>query len=612
MPPKRERKPAKPRAQRAQRREQKLKRRENREKRRGGGSRNAQPQLARESRKQTSAMRNSSAAAGPPVAVATVNDAAKHQPLEIKFTECVGDLTMTKEFSSSSFLVIPTNPELFPWLSRIARYGTTYQWNYARLRYAPNTATDVAGTVAIVNDADPDRPPQPNMKAIVNHEGSANSAPWVPMVTNMLNKSTQAVRRKFIEKFEDVAVLGASALGEGLHTIADGLVQVATEGLKSLFAESKASPAALRAMSDDTLDTGKVYVDYSIKIFDPVTSFDDDEIYFFAIAGMNEPASLSTPYVVAPVLSDGTPIAYADIEYADPSTSEDWTDSVDDAAAGDAVFYGTYTSDGTLVTNWTNVNVRDWDPGVYSVAMTVYVVEDGGLTSTGLDLVMTSPELIEEIVDGGISLVSKDTTGPGGNIVGYMSTKFWRLTVPDGLASEDIDDKEATFMVGVQMPVGEVVHTTAYDAMLQIVRLTPSAVGMLPPSAHARNKSKPMHAPLNDLFVRNASAHRTSAIKESVAAMRKLMPTRPTRASRPRVRAPPVTPTADSKFSTDGFEVVPPPRAAAQAPASTPGAISAGVAAAPAPQTRLVSTRETLRTSTQAGAAPANRSRSVK
>lgn len=479
-----------------------------------------------ESRVTTQSAKNAYTLSGPPVSVGTVNQSPARQPLHIRFTEFVGDVDTTKAFESVSFLNMPTNKELYPWLSRIAQYGTTYQWEYAKLRYSPQTATDVAGTVAILNDPDPERPPQSDMKAMINHVGTGYGPPYANNVTQALFKSNEAIKRKFIDKFEDVAMLGGS-FTEDLHTIADGVIQVATAGLKSLFAGGTRTASAASADDEERLTTGKLFVDYGIKIFDPVTNFDDEPQYI----AIDLPLRTALPFAdnlqcfgfgSSDVDGDPRPGPGLTVLYADPDSLEEWDNSPGDQAdTKDGTWVtGVEVGDTTKASTW--IDMRSMHPGTYVVTLMGVITQDVGVDpdDSSLFVGLTGGDLFTITGDAEITDTNVNATDL---LVKFTFTKSWRVVVPDGLEEEE-DVEDTQIKVFIQETNDAAETWTTYAGFLTVTRIASSGVALISPDhhrAHARRVkgSGPVPSTLNKLFFRNLAHRKTAAMREGIQRM---------------------------------------------------------------------------------------------
>jgi hypothetical protein len=197
-----------------------------------------------------------------PSAVATINSAPIRKPFRFAFTEEVGEVNTTVDYSNSPLLINPANSELFPYLSNLATLFTAYRWVKLKFRYQASGGTQTAGTVMMAVNGDPERPPLSSETAVLNHQGSVSGPPWSSFeMGGLANKASEAIKTKFVSTVE--SQLGGGLL-EDLHTVADGVLNIATKGLSLL--------GASRGPGTDptTLETGKLFVDYIIELFDPV------------------------------------------------------------------------------------------------------------------------------------------------------------------------------------------------------------------------------------------------------------------------------------------------------------------------------------------------------
>ena len=232
-----------------------------------------------------------------PVATAAVTRRAVSKPVIIEMTEEVSNVLVGPDFVNTPLIINPGNHELFPWLSIVARAFTSYLFEALRFRYVAATATQVAGDVVLVVNADPDKDPFIDEKQALNHEGSAMGAPWVSFGINGKQKTTQSVvPTKYVADTTEAVDL--TSFFDDLRLIADGVVQVFT-GLKNIFSTEEQMQRQLRAtlrdiglkdsdieerlrkqnvkLTDDPIVTGKLFVDYRVRLTDPVDSEDPQD-----------------------------------------------------------------------------------------------------------------------------------------------------------------------------------------------------------------------------------------------------------------------------------------------------------------------------------------------
>jgi len=258
------------------------------------------------------------------VAVDAIQRMPKSKPLQFEYSEELGDVVVTEDFANSPMLITMTNPELFPYGHKLAQLFHTREFDMLQLRYVPSCPTDTGGTVAAVANPDADQPPFMTMEEVLRHEQSVMGAPWKGWKVNLLNRSQQAIPRKFNETLAGTVGLGESGiLEDSLHTVADGVVNFAVKGLQSLFSEEKKVREALvneaktgkfalptdekkKEVTKDnrfvaprdatSLVTGKLWVDYKVRLFDPVNE-DVDTGMYLADGTWVSPSSMFDPAI---------------------------------------------------------------------------------------------------------------------------------------------------------------------------------------------------------------------------------------------------------------------------------------------------------------------------
>lgn len=216
-----------------------------------------------------------------PVVTSAVTRKAKSPPVVVSMREEIGDLNLVEQFTNTPLLVMPTNETLFPWGFRIAKLYTTRKWRKLVIEYVPNTATTIGGTVMAAMQADPDKPPFTDDQELLNHQNAVNGAPYTGWRMDLLQTSNKTpIPAKFNANQESIG-LGLD-ISEDLHTIADGVLNIAVKGLQSFFgagvavtktqsADGKTAVSDVKSADPPTVvNTGKLYVDYVVEYNDPV------------------------------------------------------------------------------------------------------------------------------------------------------------------------------------------------------------------------------------------------------------------------------------------------------------------------------------------------------
>lgn len=171
------------------------------------------------------------------------------------------------DFENSSALINPANEELFPWLSQVATAFTAFEWKKLNFRYVANTDTGTSGTVAVVVNGDPDKPPLDSEKTVLNHEGSVMSAPWGDFTADGLPKSSATTSSaKYVADVTGVTPAGLGGFLDDVRQIASGVLNVATLGLAIAGAVSDGK----QLTDPDPKPVGKLFVDYDVLLWDPV------------------------------------------------------------------------------------------------------------------------------------------------------------------------------------------------------------------------------------------------------------------------------------------------------------------------------------------------------
>ena len=211
-----------------------------------------------------------------PVVTSAVTRKSKCPAVFVEMREEIGDVALVAEFVNTPLLVTPTNQALFPWGNKIARLYTTRKWHRLRLSYVPNTSTTIGGTDMAAMNADPDKPPFDDDDELLNHQGAINSAPYTGWTIDLLQKSNKVpIPEKFNNAQENL--LGGDIL-EDLHTVADGVLNIAVKGLQTFFGASvsvvktddKKVQDVKAADPPTEVVTGKFYIDYKVEYNDPV------------------------------------------------------------------------------------------------------------------------------------------------------------------------------------------------------------------------------------------------------------------------------------------------------------------------------------------------------
>lgn len=212
-----------------------------------------------------------------PVANASIVRMKKAPPVVISMREEVSDVTVFQgAFANSPMAINPANEELFPFLSKIAVHYETYVFEKLEFEYAANASSGNGGTVAIAVNPNADDPPFETMQTTLNREASVSTAPWISAKAQG-KFASQKMGPKFVTD-----VTGVDALDnvfDDLHTVVDGVVNVVTAGLNLVGANGidvviDGEPLTINL--DQTI-TGKFYVNYTVRLMDPILRTSPDE-----------------------------------------------------------------------------------------------------------------------------------------------------------------------------------------------------------------------------------------------------------------------------------------------------------------------------------------------
>lgn len=227
-----------------------------------------------------------------PIAVAQTRKKATMNPVFIEMTEEASVVMLQTEFENSTAIINPGNERLFPWLSKIAKEFTSFEWEYLRGEYVPNTSTNVTGSIMAVVNGDPDKAPFETDKQILNHEGSTVTSAWNPFVFNMLPKSSATTSKaKFVADVTGLTPEGVGNIFDDIRQVATGVLNFASMGYEALTSTSVADVKV--GVDPEPIQAGRFFISYRVKLWGPV---DDDVTEDEGVSMFQTTPSASEPY----------------------------------------------------------------------------------------------------------------------------------------------------------------------------------------------------------------------------------------------------------------------------------------------------------------------------
>lgn len=183
-----------------------------------------------------------------------------------------------------SYVLNPSNPTLFPWLSTIALKYETYRFLSLRFVYVARTSATTTGSVILSPEYDPDDPPPADLQAALTSANSIESVPWTDAKVNLPSTRLHSdTPRKFNRRFLDTSP--ASSKYDA------GIMHFATEGINT------------------TSTIGHIWVEYSVSLETPqlsasIASRVGSVAQFLKVAPTPVPANLDAEdmHVLAPIL----------------------------------------------------------------------------------------------------------------------------------------------------------------------------------------------------------------------------------------------------------------------------------------------------------------------
>ncbi len=129
-------------------------------------------------------------------------------------------ITNTANYSVTSFLLNPTNPDLFPITSNFAKFYEHFRFKGITIIYTPSVGADTPGQVGLMYDPDATDNQPASMLEMIQNPGSSVSAVWAPQVVHIPAKYFDAHHTSAMWTNPDTASRLANA----------GIIHIVTQG----------------------------------------------------------------------------------------------------------------------------------------------------------------------------------------------------------------------------------------------------------------------------------------------------------------------------------------------------------------------------------------------
>jgi hypothetical protein len=200
----------------------------------------------------------------------------------------VGDVYAGADVQTAAYLVTPSNEELHPWLSRVAKCFQAYRYKHARLEFKPTGSTAVASSVTCSFNSDPSALPDETVAAAADRDGSDTMSAFCAGGTTLKTTASSTLGEK--RYVEDVTGDLNGVLGD-VATIATGIAQIVT-GATNIFSAAVATKISAKKLARvsqkppgvDVKDPpaepvviGQLYIDYEVEFYSPELAPDPDK-----------------------------------------------------------------------------------------------------------------------------------------------------------------------------------------------------------------------------------------------------------------------------------------------------------------------------------------------
>lgn len=105
--------------------------------------------------------------------------------ITVKHREFVGDFSGTTTYDIQSYNVTPTNGDLFPYLSTLARSWTYYKFTKLSFHIEPSIPNSVGGVIMLLFQPDPTSDVPADKQTMLNTDGSERCVAWSPASVNV-------------------------------------------------------------------------------------------------------------------------------------------------------------------------------------------------------------------------------------------------------------------------------------------------------------------------------------------------------------------------------------------------------------------------------------------
>lgn len=145
--------------------------------------------------------------------------------------------------------ITPTNAQVFPWLSKMAKLYEQFQFESLQFEYQPYTGTNNSGVILMAIDFDPSDDPPTSKTDMLAYEGAVRSAIWSPssivVPKSKLSKIPILFNRGTIFSDSSTPTKRQTAMGQ-------------------LYVTSVSCPTAL-----NNAGIGEIFVSYRVKLLTP-------------------------------------------------------------------------------------------------------------------------------------------------------------------------------------------------------------------------------------------------------------------------------------------------------------------------------------------------------
>ena len=145
--------------------------------------------------------------------------------------------------------ITPTNAQIFPWLSKMAKLYEQYSFEQLSFEYQPYQATSSAGVVLMAIDYDPSDDYPYSKSDMLAYDGAERTSIWAPTSLRAPKSKLNTMNRYFVKSSTTSLSSDASMRQTSVGTF---------------YATSVSCPAGL-----DGLGLGELYVSYTISFYIP-------------------------------------------------------------------------------------------------------------------------------------------------------------------------------------------------------------------------------------------------------------------------------------------------------------------------------------------------------